>query len=101
MYARIATFEGGDASRLDEMIKATADQVDAQFDDPPEGLEGVTEVWMLVDRGSGRGLGVTLYENEDDLRKGDAALNAMSPAEEGSKRTDVAMYEIALRKQRS
>ena len=34
---------------------------------------------MLVDRKTGKGLGVTLFESEEAMRRGDEALNAMSP----------------------
>jgi hypothetical protein len=36
---------------------------------------------MLVSRESGRGLGVTLFESEEAMRRGDEALNAMNPRE--------------------
>ena len=34
---------------------------------------------MLVNRETGRGLGVTLFDSEEAMRRGDAALNAMNP----------------------
>ena len=34
---------------------------------------------MLVNRETGMGLGVTLFESEDAMRRGDEALNAMNP----------------------
>jgi hypothetical protein len=57
-------------------------------------------MYMLIDREHGRGLGITLYETEDDLRRGHEALNQMTPPAEGGRRTDVALYEVALHKQR-
>jgi hypothetical protein len=101
MYARIATFEG-EPDRADQAIEAARGQVESDWESPPEGLEGAKEMWMLVDREGGRGLGITLYETEEDLRRGDEALNAMSPAasEAGGRRTDVSVYELLLRKQR-
>jgi hypothetical protein len=56
---------------------------------------------MLVDRAHGRGLGITLFETEEDLRKGDEALNLMSPPERSGRRTNVTIYEVALHKTRS
>ena len=101
MYARIARFDGGDVSRMDEVIAGTREMIDSTFDSPPEGLEGVKAVWMLVDRENARGLGVTLYENEEDLRRGDQALNAMSPAvDAGQSRSNVEVYEIAHHRER-
>ena len=47
---------------------------------------------------SGRSLAVALFETEEDLRKGDEALNAMSPesGDEVGKRTSVEKYEVAV-----
>ena len=101
MYARIATFEG-DPDRADQAVDAARGQVEADWSSPPEGLEAVKEMWMLVDRKGGKGLGITLYETEEDLRRGDEALNAMSgpDPEPGARRTGVSAYEVVLRKQR-
>jgi hypothetical protein len=101
MYVRIARFEGGDTSRMDEVIDGTRKMIDSTFDSPPEGLEGAKAVWMLVDRENARGIGITLFENEEDLRRGDQALNAMSPAvDAGQSRASVEIYEVAHRRER-
>jgi hypothetical protein len=100
VYARITTFEGGDPDRLDEAIKDNSTQIDGALASPPDGLEGVNEVWMLVDRETGRTVDVTLFDTEEGLRRGDAALNAMSPAESEGSRASVGLYEVAFRKER-
>ena len=100
MHARIATFEGAGSDRLDETIETNRRQIEAGLDSPPEGLEGVKEVWMFVDRETGRTLDITLFETEEELRQGHEALNALSPDAEG-RRTDVGLYEVAFRKERS
>jgi len=101
MYARIARFEGGDTSQMDAVIDGARQMIDSTFDSPPEGLEGAKAVWMLVDRENARGLGVTLFENEEDLRRGDEALNAMSPpVDAGQRRANVEIYEVAHRRER-
>ena len=101
MYARIARFEGGDTSQMEAVIDGARETVDSTFDSPPEGLEGVKAIWVLVDRENARGLGVTLFESEEDLRRGDEALNAMSPAvDAGQRRSNVEVYEIAHRRER-
>ena len=66
-------------------------------DTPPEGLEGAREVMLLIDREGGTGLGVVFFETEQDLRRGDEALNAMSPEEGSGRRSGVEMYEVAFR----
>ena len=93
MYARIARFEGGDISQIEAVINGARQTIDSTFDSPPEGLEGVKAIWMLVDRENARGLGVTLFDNEEDLRRGDEALNAMSPGvDAGQRRANVEIY---------
>ncbi len=50
---------------------------------------------MLVDRTSGKGLGITLFESEEAMRRGDEALNAMSPGAT-ERRTAVEFYEVPV-----
>jgi hypothetical protein len=50
---------------------------------------------MLVNRESGKGLGVTLFESEEAMRRGDEALNAMHPGET-ERRTSVEFFEVPV-----
>ena len=91
MYARVATFES-DPAAVDEAIDVVRAEVEAG--NSPEGLEGA-KMLMLVNRESGKGLGITLFDSEEAMRRGDAALNAMSPG--GSeRRTSVEFYEVPV-----
>jgi hypothetical protein len=91
MYARVATFES-DPSRVDDAINMVRSQVESG--DTPAGLEGA-KMLMLVNRATGKGLGVTLFESEEALRRGDEALNAMNPG--GSeRRTSVEFFEVPV-----
>ena len=93
MYVRIARFEGGDPSKFDEqgedmkqqMSSARAGGLPA---DAPAELgtlnETVTRWLELVDRRTGTSLGIAFTETEEDMRRADEALNAMSPPEDGS-----------------
>ena len=99
MHARVATFEG-DPGETDRAVEEIRSRVEAGRESPPEGLEGVTEMWMLVDRKTGKRLNITLFETEEGLRRGDEALNAMSPADTGMSRTSVSFYEVALHEER-
>lgn len=89
MYARVATFQG-DPTNADQAIDQVRTQVAG---DPPPGLEG-TKLLMLVDRNTGKGIGITLFESEDAMRRGDEALNQMNPA--GGSRTSVEFYEVPV-----
>ena len=52
---------------------------------------------MLVKRENGKGMGLTLFENEDDLKRGDEALNKMNLGG-GGQRTSVEFYEVAIQR---
>ena len=91
MYARVATFES-DPSTVDDAIAMVRSEVAAA--ETPPGLEGA-KMLMLVDRKSGRGLGITLFADEEAMRRGDEALNAMSPGGTES-RVSVEFYEVPV-----
>jgi hypothetical protein len=91
MHARLATFES-DPSAVDDAINTVRQQVESGS--TPPGLEGA-KMLMLVNRQTGKGIGVTLFESEDAMRRGDEALNAMNPG--GSeRRTSVEFYEVPV-----
>ena len=91
MYARVARFEGGDA----EALRRSAKEVNAQAEaGPPPGVPAVGFL-MLIDPDSGRSLGIALFETEEALRQGDAALNEMSPSgSDVGSRASVEFYEV-------
>jgi hypothetical protein len=91
MYARVATFES-DPAGVDDAIAIVRAEVESG--DTPAGLEGA-KMLMHVDRKSGKGLGVTLFDSEDAMRRGDEALNAMSPGGT-ERRTSVDFYEVPV-----
>ncbi len=93
MHARVARFEGADAYA----IRRSAEQINADASSgPPEGVPAVGFL-MLIDPDNGRGLAISLYENEDDMRTGDEVLNQMTPPGEGmGRRTSVEMYEVGV-----
>lgn len=95
MYVRIARFEGGDLGDPDQAIERVRTMT---TEERPPGLEGAKRLLMLVDREKGHGLGLTFFDTEDDMRRGDEALNNMSP-QGGGQRTSVEMYEVGLDQQ--
>lgn len=90
MYARVATFES-DPAKVDAAIAMVRAEVDG---DVPPGLEGA-KMLMLVNRQTGKGLGVTLFETEDAMRRGDGALNAMDPGST-ERRVSVEFFEVPV-----
>ena len=91
MYARVATFES-DPANVEDAIGLVRGEVESG--DTPAGLEGA-KMLMLVNRETGKGLGVTLFESEEAMRRGDEALNAMSPGAT-ERRTSVEFYEVPV-----
>jgi hypothetical protein len=91
MYARLATFES-DPAAVDDAINTVRQQVESGS--TPPGLEGA-KMLMLVNRQTGKGIGVTLFESEDAMRSGDEALNAMNPGS-SERRTSVEFYEVPV-----
>ena len=91
MHARVATFES-DPAVIDRAIEMVRSSVQAE--ETPEGLEGA-KMLMLVNREADKGVGVTLFESEEAMRRGDEALNAMSPGASES-RTSVEFYEVPV-----
>jgi hypothetical protein len=100
MHARVAMFEGVEPERAEEAVEAGKQQLEEGFDSPPEGLEGAKEAWMFFDRTTGKSVAITLFDTEEDLQRGHEALDAMSPAPDGPRRTSVDFYEVATRKTR-
>ena len=72
MHARIATFES-DPANVDDAINMVRAQVESG--ETPPGLEDA-KMLMLVNRETGKGVGITLFESEEAMRRGDEALNA-------------------------
>jgi hypothetical protein len=105
MYVRAARFEGMEASQLDEEIAELRRQVEAAASGempegaPPEArvlMETVVRFMQLVDRESGTSLALSFCRTEDDLRRADEALDAMTPPAGGGRRTSVDRYEVAI-----
>jgi hypothetical protein len=93
VHARVASFEG-DPSSIDQMV----DQIkkDAESGKRPPGLEDAKGLIVMVDRQTGKSVGITFFEDEEALKRGDEALNQMSP-DGPSSRTSVEFYEVPIR----
>ena len=91
MHARVATFES-DPTQVDDAINLVRQEVESG--DTPAGLEGA-KMLMLVNRETGKGLGITLFESEEAMRRGDEALNAMNPGPT-ERRTAVEFFDVPV-----
>ena len=93
MYARVARWEGATGDALQSSVD---DLKERAGQGPPPGVpaKGFT---MLYDPESGRSLAISLFETEEDLRKGDETLNTMSPSSaDVGKRVSVETYEVGI-----
>lgn len=90
MWARVARFEG-DPGNVDAAIEE-ARGFAASGNLPPE-LAGA-KMLMLVDRQSGGRLVVAMFDTEEAMREGDAAMNAGQPRNAG-RRSSVEFYQVA------
>ncbi len=95
MYARVATFEGGDPDKVRESV---ADIRKRSESGPPEGVPAVGFL-LLHKADEGKVLAIGLFETEEDLKTGDETLNSMDPPVPGGmgNRADVEHYEVGVK----
>ncbi len=92
-YARVVTFEADNAA-----LEALLSEINAA-DGPPEDIPA-TRITVLADRSAGTVVVAVRFGSEEDLRKGGAVLEAMSPPSVGSiRRVSVGEYEVLLERQ--
>jgi hypothetical protein len=93
MYARVTTWEGGEA----EEMRASVAEINARATTgPPEGVTSAGFT-LLFDAEGGRAFGIGLFETEADYAQGDAVLNAMDPPGGGmGRRVSVEKYEVGV-----
>jgi hypothetical protein len=103
MYVRIARFDGVEVGSIDGQLEEMRGQMQMRelpADAPAELqtlMDTVVRFVQLVDRGSATMLGLAFCENEEDVRRADEALNAMSPPSDVmGRRTGVEIYEVVL-----
>ena len=93
MFARVATFENRDVTRVDELVELVRSRAV-----PGEIPDAVRHV-MLLDPRDRSALGVTFFDSEDALRAAEPAfdrLGAEIPETARGRRTSVSVYEVAI-----
>jgi hypothetical protein len=90
-FARVVSFEGVDADRVAQV--ASEIENDPRPDDIP-----ATEILMLHDPDAERSLVIQFFETDEDYRRGDTTLNAMTPGDTPGRRASVDRYEVAFRR---
>jgi hypothetical protein len=87
--ARVVAFDGVTKDRIAEMQGEMGDG-------PPEDIPA-KEIVVLHDSEGEKSLVILFFDNEDDYRRGDETLNAMSTGDTPGQRTSVARYDVAIR----
>ena len=88
--ARVVSFDGVTKDRMEEMRDQMTDG------EPPEGLPA-KEIIVLHDPEGEKSLVILFFDSEDDYRRGDETLNAMSADDTPGRRTSVTRYDVAIR----
>jgi hypothetical protein len=88
--ARVVTFDGVSSDRMEEMRREMGGS------EAPEDLPA-KEIVVLHDPDGEKSLVILFFENEEDYRRGDETLNAMSADDTPGQRTAVARYDVAVR----
>jgi hypothetical protein len=90
MYARVVRFTGVTPERVDEIVKRVEES-----DGPPPGVPSVGMQFM-VDESQGTAVFVGLFEDEDKMREGAAALEQMDASDTPGSRASVDMCELKI-----
>jgi hypothetical protein len=88
--ARVVSFDGVSSDRMAEM------QREMESGDRPDDVPA-KEIVVLHDPEAEKSLVILFFENEDDYRRGDEALNAMPAGDTPGQRTSVGKYQVAAR----
>jgi hypothetical protein len=87
--ARVVAFDGVTKERIEELRREIGEQ--GRPDEVP-----ATEIMILHNPDAEKSLAILFFENEEDYRKGDAALNAMPAGDTPGSRAAVTRYEVAI-----
>jgi len=91
MYARVVKWEGGSAEAIRESIAQIEEN---SRSGPPEGVPS-TGFTFLADPEGGKVIAIGMFATEEDLQKGHATLEQMSPPTDMGTRVSVETYEVA------
>jgi hypothetical protein len=88
--ARVVSFDDVSSDRMAEM------QREIEGGERPQDVPA-TEIVVLHDPDAEKSLVILFFENEDDYRRGDEALNAMPASDTPGRRASVTKYQVAMR----
>jgi hypothetical protein len=88
--ARVVSFDGVNSDRMAEM------QREMEGGERPDNVPA-EEIVVLHDPEAEKSLVILFFDNEDDYRRGDEALNAMPAGDTPGQRTSVTRYDVVMR----
>lgn len=88
--ARVVSFDGVSEDRINQQVELMKER------GRPEELPA-TEIVVLHDAEAQEARVILFFDSEEDYRRGDEVLNAMSADETPGRRTGVARYRVAIR----
>jgi hypothetical protein len=94
MYARVALFEDHDPEQLDELVRRLEER-----SQNPEQLPEAKAFLALVDRESGKSVGITFFESEEAMEASERALEQFPsryPDSLKGRRVSVGRYEVGV-----
>jgi len=90
MYARVVRFTDVTPDRVDEIVKRVEES-----DGPPPGVPSVG-MQFLFDESQGTAVFVGLFEDEEKMREGAAALEQMDASDTPGTRASADMCEVKI-----
>ena len=90
MHARVVRFTDVTSDRIQEIVKRIEES-----EGPPPGVPSVG-IQLLVDESQGTAVFVGLFETEDKMREGAAALEQMDASDTPGTRASVDMCEVKI-----
>jgi len=88
--ARVVTFDGVSSDRMSQM------QSEMEGSDRPDDVPA-KEIVVLHDPEAEKSLVILFFDNDEDYKRGDAALSAMPAGDTPGQRTSVTKYQVAMR----
>jgi len=88
--ARVVSFDGVSSQRMAQMQREM-EESDRPGDVPAK------EIIVLHDPDAEKSLVLLFFDNDEDYRRGDAALDAMPASDTPGQRTAVSKYQVAFR----
>lgn len=89
-YARVVGFDGVTTERIEHLRREIGEG--GRPDEVP-----ATEIMILHDPEAEKSLAIVFFDNEEDYRRGDAALDAMPTGDTPGSRSSVTKYNVAIR----